>query len=99
MAKRVSAAEAKAHFSAVATEVADGGPHVIIERWNRPWVALVRVSDLEHLEQSQATSERTLAWPGRRRRLSKNYEGRTDSAEAWIRIAMIRLMLKRLASH
>ena len=49
MVKRVSAAQAKAQLSAIASEVAHGGPHVIIERRNKPWVALVRVSDLERL--------------------------------------------------
>ena len=57
MAKRVSVAHAKAQLSSIASEVACGGPHVIIERRSKPWVALVKVSDLEYLEQAQPTSD------------------------------------------
>jgi putative transposase len=41
--------------------------------------------------------ERTFAWLGRYRRLSKDYEGRPDTTEAWIHAAMTGLMLRRLA--
>ena len=41
--------------------------------------------------------ERTFAWLGRSRRLSKDYEARPETSEAGIRVAMIQLMLKRLA--
>jgi len=42
-------------------------------------------------------AERTLAWNGRCRRHSKDYERRTDSSESMIRITAINLMLRRLA--
>jgi putative transposase len=40
--------------------------------------------------------ERTFAWMGRYRRLSKDYEGLEESSESWIYIAMTHLMLRRL---
>jgi putative transposase len=43
--------------------------------------------------------ERTFAWLGRYRRLSKDYERCTKSSEGVIYIASIHTMLKRLASH
>ena len=41
--------------------------------------------------------ERTLAWLGFHRRLSKDYEALPETSEAMIYVAMIRLMLARLA--
>jgi putative transposase len=41
--------------------------------------------------------ERTFAWLSRNRRLCRDYERKTETAEAFIYIAMIRLMTRRLA--
>jgi putative transposase len=41
--------------------------------------------------------ERTFAWLTRCRRLTVDYEGLPESSEAWIYLAMIRLMIRRLA--
>jgi len=40
--------------------------------------------------------ERTFAWLGRCRRLSKDYEATTASSEAWVKLAMIPRMARRL---
>jgi putative transposase len=41
--------------------------------------------------------ERTFAWLGRFRRLSRDYEFHPQTSEALIRVAMIQLMLRRLS--
>ena len=41
--------------------------------------------------------ERTFAWLGNYRRLARDYEISARTSEAWIKIAMIHLMLRRLA--
>ena len=41
--------------------------------------------------------ERTFGWLMRNRRLSKDYERKVQTSETYIKVAMIRLILKRLA--
>ena len=43
--------------------------------------------------------ERTIAWINRCRRLAKDYENLSRSALAFIRLASIRLMLRRIARY
>lgn len=40
--------------------------------------------------------ERTIAWICRNRRMAKDYEERDETTEAWMYLAMIRVMLRRL---
>lgn len=41
--------------------------------------------------------ERTLAWLGRYRRLSKDYELLPETEVAWVQVAMIHIMVRRLS--
>ena len=41
--------------------------------------------------------ERSFAWLGRNRRLSKDYEQLTETSEAFIMLAMLRLIVSRIA--
>ena len=50
-----------------------------------------------HVLKRRWVVERTLAWLSTWRRLAKDYEVLPSSEEAWIYVAMIRLMLRRLA--
>jgi putative transposase len=43
--------------------------------------------------------ERTYAWLGYSRRLSKDYERTTTSSEAWVQVSSIRLMLRRVTNQ
>jgi transposase len=43
--------------------------------------------------------ERTFAWLGRCRRLAKDWENLTRNATAFIRLASIRFMIRRLCNH
>jgi transposase len=43
--------------------------------------------------------ERTLAWISRNRRLARDYERYARTTAAFIRLAMIRIMLRRLSSN
>jgi putative transposase len=67
------------------------------------WVfeVIKRTDDLTgfHVLPRRWVVERTFAWLGRYRRLSKDYEELPETSEALIYLAMIDLMLNRLARH
>jgi transposase len=42
--------------------------------------------------------ERTFGWFGKSRRLSKDYAYRTDTSEAMIYVAMMHIMVRRIAA-
>ena len=42
--------------------------------------------------------ERTFAWLNRNRRLAKDVEASIESAEAWLYIASVKLMSRRIAA-
>jgi putative transposase len=52
-----------------------------------------------HLLPKRWVVERTFAWLGRSRRLSKDYERRTDSSACMVRVSALHLLLKRLAPN
>ena len=88
----------------VQTIVADGGYAGKLVRWVRDtfgWTLTVvkRTAEMVGFEVLPARwiVERTFAWLGNYRRLSKDYEGRTEVSEAFVYVAMIHLMLRRLA--
>jgi putative transposase len=59
----------------------------VVKRDGPGWVVLPR----------RWVVERTFAWIGRNRRMSKDYEFLPTTSETWIYLSMLRLMLKRLA--
>lgn len=59
--------------------------------------------DTEQLQRTQATYEalvveRSFAWIGKQRRLSKDFEQLPLVSEAWVYLSMIQHMLRRLTS-
>ncbi|MBK8027315.1 MAG: transposase [Chloroflexi bacterium] len=72
------------------------------------WVPRTFGVDLQVVKRSQQAKgfevlpkrwivERTFAWLGKYRRLSKDYEALPSTSEAWIYAAMVHLMARRLA--
>jgi putative transposase len=85
-------ADGKYHNHKLYAWVKDQQSHITLEVVSRPIGAKGFV-----LLHRRWVVERTNAWNGRSRRLSKDYERRTDSSESMIRVSALHLMLRRLA--
>lgn len=68
------------------------------KRWYKRVIEIVKRSDAGKFVvlPKRWIVERTFAWLGKYRRLSKDYETNPQSSETMIRLAMINLMLHRL---
>jgi putative transposase len=80
-------------------------PEEVLKSWAREWAKEGAKLDWEKFMPSRGFQvlprrwvvERTIAWIDHNRRMSKDYERLPESAEAFIYVAMSRLMLRRLA--
>lgn len=95
--------KAAALFPTISLVWADGGYAGQLIEWVKQWCgwALEIVKKIEkqvgfQLLPKRWIVERTFAWLGHYRRLSKDYEQLTENSEAMIQIAMMQLMLHRL---
>ena len=96
--------KAKGMFPRLKLIWADGGYAGKLVEWVKTvcsWVLQIvkRTDDVKgfKLLPQRWVVERNFGWIGRNRRLSKDYEGRTETSEAMIYWAMTRLMVRRLA--
>jgi putative transposase len=90
-------------FPTISLVWADGGYAGQLIGWLKQWSGWVL--EIVHKLEGQVgfqllprrwVVERTFAWLGHSRRLSKDYEELVENSEAMVQIAMIRLMLQRL---
>jgi putative transposase len=80
-------------------------PEEVLMAWVREWAKEGAKLDREKFMPPRGFQvlprrwvvERTIAWIDQNRRMSKDYERLPESAEAFIYVAMSRLMLRRLA--
>ena len=84
--------------------------HGYLAQWLRTWVGSHLDATLEFVKPSATRTgqrllprrwvvERSFAWQGRNRRLSKDYEACPEVSEVWIYMAMARRSLRRLARY
>jgi putative transposase len=81
-------------------------PEEVMMRWVREWAKERVAIDAEKFMPHKGPRpflpkrwivERTFAWLGQNRRMSKDYERLPESSEAFFYVAMSRLMARRLA--
>jgi transposase len=97
--------QARRRFPFIERIVADGGYQgpkmtALIARTGAWTLEIVKRSDLRRFVvlPKRWIVERTLAWISRNRRLCRDYERHVRKAAAFVRLAMIRIMLRRLAT-
>ena len=86
--------EQQMHWTVEVVERSPRRGWIMTEEQGLVWVTLPKT--FEHLLRRWVV-ERTFAWIGRYRRMSKDYEYLTTSSEAMVYLTMLRLMLARLA--
>jgi putative transposase len=80
-------------------------PEEVMRRWVREWAKEGMSIDPEELLGPRRFGdlprrwvvERTFSWLGQNRRMSKDYERLAETSEAFVYVAMSRLMVRRLA--
>jgi putative transposase len=80
-------------------------PEKVAERWAMEWAKEGREVDWQKLMPPGGfrvlprrwVVQRTFSWLGQNRRMSKDYERLPESSEAFVYVAMTRLMARRLA--
>jgi transposase len=80
-------------------------PQEVMRRWVKEWAKEGVLIDPEELSGPRRFGdlprrwvvERTFSWLGQNRRMSKDYERLPESSEAFVYVAMSRLMVRRLA--
>jgi len=80
-------------------------PQEVMRVWAREWVKEGVTIDWEELLPPRGfrvlprrwVVERTFSWLGQNRRMSKDYERLCETSEAFIHVAMIRLMVRHMA--
>jgi transposase len=98
--------QARRGFPFIERVTGDGGYQgpkmtALVARTGSWKLEIVKRSDLHHflVLPKRWIVERTLAWISRNRRLARDYERHTRKAAAFVRLAMIRLMLRRLTTN